>query len=540
MKESLIIGIITIFSWFGLTGCGPDGTKELIVFEENIGMPDDILGKYELENTEHNQKVNLYIYYNNSKYYLFYFSNQSFNNGKGNFIFSGSFVPSQVNGTKDYYIMSYPKTVMENYNIKKGYKSVQSITDKKILLFFKKESDNLMIWYDMLSDSEEGLTGSAIKQAIKDSYKKTFTKEAMIFKLVSESKGLEGDIERIKKQIKEKYKDYITKEEYDRLEKERQKKKIKEEKEDKKEKEKYNCDIKDDYESCQKMGYRYLKGDGVGKDSSKTKKYFRLSCKYSKDKGKWCSSIGQSYYYANNGFERNYKESLYYFKQGCDEGSVDACRYLGWQYKNSEGTDKDMGKAFDAFKKSCEGDDTLGCYSLAYRYLNGEGTYKNRDKASKYFKKSCNLGDTDGCSMHKGLQKETEKCGSQMTDKINSFINKGNIQEQSAITIFNGADIKLNVYSNIKTVLRQCYQATYDKDVEKLIIKTNKKIDTMNEYYRLVIQNGENVAESKDIASGFFNVAIGVSSGRKYYDKANKYKVEVTKLIQKVVNKTPY
>jgi len=32
---------------FVFTGCNIDTTKELIIFEKNIGMPDSFLGKYE-------------------------------------------------------------------------------------------------------------------------------------------------------------------------------------------------------------------------------------------------------------------------------------------------------------------------------------------------------------------------------------------------------------------------------------------------------------------------------------------------------------
>lgn len=536
--KNVIKGILGLIVMVLLSACGPDTTKELVVFEENIGIPNDVFGLYKKDK----ENVVLFLYYQNGKFHLMY-------NGKSDtqeYLLYGNFVPSKVSGTKDYYILSFSNAMIQYYNIKQHTKQYTPLirSGNHLLLYLKKESDNLMIWDEMIGDNCVKLEGSALKEAIKATYKKTFTNTPNFFKLEVDSKQLGDDIDRTIQQAikdkKEKYKNYMPKDEYDRLEKEKEVKKKRKENEDNIKQEKYGCDIKDDSESCKKYAYRLLKGDGVSKDTEQSKKYFRKSCEYSNDNGEWCSSIGKSYYYANNGFEKNYKESLIYFKHACYEGIGKACKFLGYQYRGGKGTAKDMSRAFEAFKRSCERDDGQGCFYLGYGYLKGEGTYKDREKASKYFKKSCNLGDEDGCKGYKGLQKETEKCGSQMTDKINSLIDKGNRQYKSSITIFNGANISLDVYEDIKIVLKECYQSTYDKEVEKLIIKTNKKIDIMNDYYRQVIQNGKQIAKSEDVVSGFFNAAIGISTGKEHYDKANSYKTDVMKLIQEVANKTPY
>ena len=191
MKKSLIIGIITIFSLFGLTACDPNSTKDLIVFEENIGMPDDFLGIYKLslenndKNPSKNGNIQLALYYDNSKYHVKLFGNDP------GFVFfiKGTFIPSKVNGKSDYYIMSLPEGKFTYF--REGAEDGEGVPvlgsrfgsrkEHNVLVFLKKEKGKLLIWTSLLN--EKILNGSKdnIKKEIEKSYTQTFIDKPLVF-----------------------------------------------------------------------------------------------------------------------------------------------------------------------------------------------------------------------------------------------------------------------------------------------------------------------------------------------------------------------
>jgi len=164
----LTIGITILF-----IGCGLISTNEPIVFENQIGLDGDILGTYELEAKDTVETHSFFIFYKNSKYYFYYTGDSKRSAGRA----GGSFLPSKVDNTKDYYIMSFPIFVLKEY-IHEDKRLNTEITNNA-LLFFKKEQNKLIFWYDLINDKKED-TLSITKEKIISSYKQTFIKDPLL------------------------------------------------------------------------------------------------------------------------------------------------------------------------------------------------------------------------------------------------------------------------------------------------------------------------------------------------------------------------
>ena len=234
--KNVIRGIFGLITMILLSACGADTTKELMVFEENIGMPDDFLGMYEvkvkpIEDFKLEDKAILVVYYSNSKY-------RTFSHLKGTLtkkdknektttipiasIEECTFIPSKVPNTKDYYIWAYPKCNNILYYIVDGKKIVDNSNSINLVKYIKKEQDNLMTWNNFLSNEEEKMSTDKVKEIIISSYKKTFIQNAgeIAIRIEQPPKQIENIVQKTIDDTKEKYKNYMPKEEYDRLEKE--------------------------------------------------------------------------------------------------------------------------------------------------------------------------------------------------------------------------------------------------------------------------------------------------------------------------------
>ncbi len=190
MMRNIIKGIFGLITMILLSACDSVETKELIVFEENIGMPDDVLGIYELS-LDHNDKnslkngnLKLVLYYANSKYNFMVFGDN-----KGLISFSeGTFIPSKVNGKSDYYIMSLVegKTTYFREGTEEGEgvpvlgSRFGSSTKHNVLFYFKKEKNTLMVWVDLLNNKILNASKYRIKEEIEKSYTRTFIDKPLV------------------------------------------------------------------------------------------------------------------------------------------------------------------------------------------------------------------------------------------------------------------------------------------------------------------------------------------------------------------------
>jgi len=398
----------------------------------------------------------------------------------------------------------------------------------------------LIKWYiyDINLNKKELENTELAKKALIKSYTKTFTDKPFL-KGKKISKFSKDVFKRYIKMIESwdrKYKDYITEEEYKKQKAEKEKREAAQKLKNKLEKYRHDCNVKDDYESCQKYGYALAKGDGITKDKKASKDYFRKSCRYSKDNGIWCKNLGKAYYYGNEPFEKNYKESFFYFEQGCKKGNAKSCLFLGWQYRDAEGIEQDTSKAFNFFKKSCNGDDASGCFELGYAYLYAKGIYKSIDRASKYFKKSCDLGNENGCDAYKKVKKSIESCKS-MREDYNYLVKK--VNAKSSITIYDAAVKEYHFYNEVRDVLRKCYLATYDKNLEKLTKDAIDSIDTLNAYYKEIGKVGKEIVNSDDAFEGLAKAFVGTAYSSNIVDKANKQSKITLEKIKKAIKAAP-
>lgn len=170
-KKYFQLGLVGVTIMF--LGCA-DQTKSLIVFENNIGVKEGILGVY--QNSELNSKCS--ICYEDSKYTLTFFGK----NKNLESILEGNFVPSRVEGTKDYYILSFPQLAFSEYNFSE--KKLKRLELKNAIVYYKFEKNKLFYWIDFLNEEEEIKNSSEIKKLIQKSYVKTFTSDPVtLFKI---------------------------------------------------------------------------------------------------------------------------------------------------------------------------------------------------------------------------------------------------------------------------------------------------------------------------------------------------------------------
>ena len=185
MRKYLLF-ILFIF----IVGC-TDETNKLIVFENNIGIKNGMLGTYKRE------KIKVSLCYNNSKYYMKYI----FQSKTKSSIIEGTFIPSKVSNTSDYYIFSFPKMTM--YSFDKSDKTKTVIHFKNLILYLKYEKETLLYWTNMLSDSEEEMNVKKIKDLIVKSYTETFIKEGERLQKIDgcSSNDIDFEIDKIKKKF---------------------------------------------------------------------------------------------------------------------------------------------------------------------------------------------------------------------------------------------------------------------------------------------------------------------------------------------------
>ena len=217
--------IFTSLVILSFTSCNIDNTKETIVFEENIGIPKSWLGRYKPDlnriNREYDNDYDIkfndfiyIIYYDLSKYRLFEYIDAKVKDKKSNENFNllsykeCIFLPSKVNGTEDFYIMSYSYCTVKSFDFKK--KTYEKRTSYNDLAYAKKENNNLLVWHDFLNDDEEKKNASSIKNIIKTKYKKTFIKEpsSIYIKVNNVPKNIISIKNKIIEEVDKKYKNY--------------------------------------------------------------------------------------------------------------------------------------------------------------------------------------------------------------------------------------------------------------------------------------------------------------------------------------------
>jgi hypothetical protein len=86
------------------------------------------------------------------------------------------------------------------------------------------------------------------------------------------------------------------------------------------------------------------------------------------------------FYKNGNGTEKNLEKAFYWYQKAAEIGGKEAMYNLALCYENGEGTEKNLEKAFHWYQKAAENGDKEAMINLALCYENGEGTEKNLEK----------------------------------------------------------------------------------------------------------------------------------------------------------------
>lgn len=209
--------------------------------------------------------------------------------------------------------------------------------------------------------------------------------------------------------------------------------------------------IKNDTESCNRLGVLYRLGYGVEKDTKKAMSYFQKTCDIKNGVGCWllggmyegvekdinkakmhyeqacdlengdgCNALGNLYHYADNETKDEKKAKEYYIKattylqKKCDvHKDGDSCWKAANMHLLGQGVEQDYKKAAQYYEKSCALPKKYkffdnGCYELGDLYYKGQGVKQDFVKAKEYYKKGCDFGTKHNseyaCSMYKELE----------------------------------------------------------------------------------------------------------------------------------------
>lgn len=123
---------------------------------------------------------------------------------------------------------------------------------------------------------------------------------------------------------------------------------------------------------------------------------------------------------------RNYNLALNLFTKSCNiNNNKNGCHNVAHIYDNGLGIQKNYIESMKYYKKGCDLGYAPSCYSIGIMYREGQGVNKNDNQAKKYFELACNKGLMDGCRQYKSSfgTYDTLSC---VTDYIfdNGSINK--------------------------------------------------------------------------------------------------------------------
>jgi hypothetical protein len=85
------------------------------------------------------------------------------------------------------------------------------------------------------------------------------------------------------------------------------------------------------------------------------------------------------------------------YRRACDDGSAEACGYLGFMYDNGFGVPSDIALAVDLCERACADGAAYGCAYLGYLHRLGRGVPQDDARAATLFRRACDDDDLDGC-----------------------------------------------------------------------------------------------------------------------------------------------
>ncbi|POG66287.1 kinase-like domain-containing protein [Rhizophagus irregularis DAOM 181602=DAOM 197198] len=121
-------------------------------------------------------------------------------------------------------------------------------------------------------------------------------------------------------------------------------------------------------------------------------------------------------YRDGEGTEKNLEKAFHWYQKAAENGNEKAMFNLAKCYVKGEGTEKNLEKAFHWYQKAAEKDYTKAMYNLAIFYENGKGTEMNLEKVFHWYQKAAENGIEEAmnnlanCYKNgKGTEKNLEK-----------------------------------------------------------------------------------------------------------------------------------
>nr|WP_320009703.1 tetratricopeptide repeat protein [uncultured Desulfobulbus sp.] len=111
---------------------------------------------------------------------------------------------------------------------------------------------------------------------------------------------------------------------------------------------------------CRKAGQGYLKGIGTTVDREKGKEYLQRVC----DQGDQFSCVALGLAYAK---EKNFRQSMRYYKDACDTGYADGCLELGFVYERGDGGQYSPVTVEKYYTKACQIGSASACANLGLK-----------------------------------------------------------------------------------------------------------------------------------------------------------------------------
>lgn len=140
------------------------------------------------------------------------------------------------------------------------------------------------------------------------------------------------------------------------------------------------------------LGMRYLRGDGVKKDSKMAFSFF--------DKASRAGQASAEMHLAQllesgEGVKKNPERAFGLMKRAAEKGLAEAQNHLGWMYQKGVGTDPNLGKAIQWFRRSAEKGSAAAMYNLGVSYEKGAGVRMDSAKAVELFRNSAQNGNAN-------------------------------------------------------------------------------------------------------------------------------------------------
>ena len=134
-------------------------------------------------------------------------------------------------------------------------------------------------------------------------------------------------------------------------------------------------------------------------------------------------------YYHGWGVDKNYAESMKWFKMAAEQGHKEAWFYIGAIYYHAKGVERDYAKAMECFKKS-DGYKVAQDF-LGYMYEKGLGVPPNDSIAEEWYLKSANQG-------YSAAQKSLGDFYSRRHTKVTNYAEKKKVTKKVVVKKFNG------------------------------------------------------------------------------------------------------